>query len=111
MGSFAWYQEALAETHNMRTSWQTHALQDLEDIYQYISNDNVRAALDVSATIMELVERQLPFFPRSGRVGRIAGTRELVISKTQYIVVYEIVEEQINVLSILHTSQRWPEGF
>jgi addiction module RelE/StbE family toxin len=95
----------------MKINWQTLALQDLAAIYEYISIDTESAALMVTATIMELAQSQLPFFPRSGRVGRIAGTRELVVSKTPYIVVYEIIDEQINVLSILHTSQKWPKGF
>lgn len=94
-----------------RINWQSPALQDLAAVSLYIGSDNESAALGVATAIVELVNSQLPLFPRSGRVGRVAGTRELVVSKTPYIVVYEIVDEQVNILSILHTSQSWPEWF
>ena len=49
-------------------------------------------------------------FPSLGRVGRIAGTRELVIGGTSYIAVYRVRAGKLRILAILHTSQRWPEA-
>jgi toxin ParE1/3/4 len=45
-----------------------------------------------------------------GRVGRVAGTRELVLSRTPYIVIYELrgPDEEIYILRLLHGAQRWP---
>ena len=45
-----------------------------------------------------------------GRSGRVEGTRELVISRTPYLVVYrfEEVADQILIVRLLHGAQRWP---
>ncbi len=43
-----------------------------------------------------------------GRGGRVPGTRELVISRTPYIVVDA---DKVTILAILHGAQRWPEAF
>ena len=47
--------------------------------------------------------------PKMGRPGRIKGTRELVISSAPVIAVYRLKGTQrIEVLRMLHGSQRWP---
>jgi len=48
--------------------------------------------------------------PRMGRIGRIAGTRELVLSGTPYVVIYDLrnMDEQIYILRVLHGARRWP---
>jgi toxin ParE1/3/4 len=45
--------------------------------------------------------------PKLGRVGRISGTRELIAHK-HYCVVYEIDQETVWVLAIVHTARQWP---
>ncbi|CUX13478.1 Putative toxin Y4kP (fragment) [Agrobacterium deltaense RV3] len=44
-----------------------------------------------------------------GRVGRIRGTREAVLPDISYIIAYR-VDEDIEILTIIHTSQRWPSA-
>jgi toxin ParE1/3/4 len=46
-------------------------------------------------------------FPQPGRLGRVAGTRELVISETPFVVAYRIGADAVR---ILHGAQRWPGG-
>lgn len=48
--------------------------------------------------------------PYIGRTGRLAGTRELVISRTPYLVVYRVIRQrgQIQVLHFLHSAQLRP---
>lgn len=48
-------------------------------------------------------------FPESGRPGRIEGTRELVITRTPYIVAYRIAGDTLRILPVLHGARRWPE--
>jgi plasmid stabilization system protein ParE len=38
----------------------------------------------------------------------VAGTRELVVIGTPYIVIYRIEATAIVVLRVLHAAQRWP---
>jgi toxin ParE1/3/4 len=47
--------------------------------------------------------------PEIGRVGRIPGTRELVIPGLPYIVPYRVKSAAIQILGVLHTSQEWPQ--
>jgi plasmid stabilization system protein ParE len=53
--------------------------------------------------------RRLIDFPASGRVGRIAGTCELVINGTPYIAAYAVTETAVRILRVLHGSQEWLE--
>lgn len=46
--------------------------------------------------------------PQMGRPGRKKGTRELVISRTPFVVVYQVKGTRIEVIRLLHSSQQWP---
>ena len=52
--------------------------------------------------------RRLVDFPESGRPGRIAGTRELVIPRTPYVAAYVVLADRIRILRVLHGAQIWP---
>ena len=52
----------------------------------------------------------LETFPNLGRVGRVRGTREIAFPPLPFVAIYEIREEQIVVLRILHGAQRWPSA-
>ena len=54
---------------------------------------------------------RLAQFPAIGRLGRVEGTRELVISGTSYIVPYRVKADAVQIITILHSSQRWPAAF
>ncbi|HEV2336695.1 MAG TPA: type II toxin-antitoxin system RelE/ParE family toxin [Stellaceae bacterium] len=82
----------------------------LEDIYERIATENPAAAPRVIEQIRIAVER-LREFPAIGRPGRVAGTRELVIPGTPYIVPYRIKGEIVQIITVLHSAQRWPERF
>ena len=56
-----------------------------------------------------LAARRLLDFPESGRPGRLAGTRELVIPRTPYIAAYAVTADTVRVLRILHSAQMWPD--
>lgn len=49
-------------------------------------------------------------FLNSGRPGRRAGTRELVVDRTPYIVPYRVRGELVEVVRVLHGRQRWPDA-
>lgn len=89
--------------------WTRRARRNLDDIGDYIAQDNPAAA---ERTVRRIVEQVLglAFYPRIGRVGTVEDTRELVISDTPYIAVYRI-RERVEVLRIRHGAQRWPEAF
>lgn len=76
----------------------------------YIGRESVTAAL----TVHDLIEKrvaQLVDHPHLGREGRVEATRELVVVGTPFIVVYQIVPNQVQVLAVLHGAMRWPDNF
>ena len=94
----------------MRIIWTEPAAGALERIQDYIARDNPRAAWEVAQAIREAV-KLLSDHPRLGRTGRVRGTYELVIVGLSYIVPYRVKEQHIQILSVYHTSRKWPEIF
>jgi addiction module RelE/StbE family toxin len=82
----------------------------LEDIKERIAADNPAAAARMIERIRDAVSR-LAGFPASGRPGRVVGTRELMIAGTPYIVPYRVKGDAVQIITILHSAQRWPERF
>ncbi len=92
----------------MTLIWSRQAVVDLTKLRRYIEEQDPGAASEVATRILEAVG-QLEQFPGIGPPGRIAGTRELVIKRTPYLVVYRIGREAVHLLRIFHTRQKWPE--
>jgi plasmid stabilization system protein ParE len=84
------------------------AIGRLEAIGTHIEADNPAAAARVVGTIALAVQR-LGRAPGRGRPGRLRGTRELVVVGTPYIVAYRVHANDIEVLTVQHGAQRWPD--
>ncbi len=94
----------------MIITWTPLAQADLIAIVDYLLELNSIAAIAAEQRITEAIE-QLADFPGLGRPGRVASTRELVITDTPYIAAYRAQREQIEVLRVLHGTRKWPETF
>ena len=94
----------------MRVRWTTPAAKALLAVQDYIARENPRAAFEVAQHIRLAVD-QLREHPKMGRDGRVRGTYELVIHGIPYIVPYRIGGKEVQVLSVYHTSRKWPESF
>lgn len=86
--------------------WMELARADLLAIVDYISDDNPDAAQRVKDDI-EAKTGNLLDFPRMGRLGRVEGTRELVVW-ANYIIVYQENAFTVRILRVLHAAQQWP---
>ena len=95
----------------MKLIWSPEALQDLSDIRAFIAQDDPEAAKAIVARIVALLQDQLPRNPESGRAGRVAGTRELVVSGTPFVVPYRVRKPEIDILRVYHAARMWPESF
>jgi toxin ParE1/3/4 len=42
-------------------------------------------------------------------MGRIAGTRELVVPPLPYIIVYQVKSSAVHILRVYHGARNWPE--
>ncbi len=92
----------------MRVRWLRKALRNLDDEAAYIATDDRAAASLVVQRVIAAVE-MLAEQPGLGRPGRVAGTRELVVLKTRYIVPYRVRADSVEVLRVFHTSRRLPD--
>lgn len=88
----------------MTLYWTAEALQDREDIYSYIEQDNPSAALALDDLTAEKSSMLLTH-PKMGRIGRASNTFELIVH-SNYMVVYEILQTQIQILRVVHTSRQ-----
>jgi len=94
----------------MTLIWSPAAIADLAALRAYIASDDLAAAQRVALHIIRSVETFLPNSPEMGRPGRIPGTRELVITRTPYIVPYRLVGNTVQVLRVFHSARRWPDA-
>lgn len=88
--------------------WTRRARRRLDEIGSRISEDNPPAATRVVAAIAYGIA-QLREAPSRGRPGRIQNTRELVIVGTPYLVAYRVHTNDIEILTIQHGAQLWPD--
>lgn len=90
----------------MRVIWTPEAQQDRADIWDYIAADNPRAAARIDELFSQAAAR-LAEHPKLGRSGKIAGTRELIPHES-YRLVYEVGQETVWLLALVHTARQWP---
>jgi len=68
--------------------WTPEAIQDRDNIYNYIEAANPLAALDLDQ-LFEEKAALLINHPNLGRIGRVSGTRELVAHRN-YLLIYQV---------------------
>ncbi len=91
----------------MKLVWLPKAIANRDAQIDYIAEDDPNAAIEQGDRIEQQIS-QLVKHPEMGRAGRKQGTRELVISRTPFIVVYRIKGKRIELMRILHGSRQWP---
>jgi toxin ParE1/3/4 len=87
--------------------WLRRAIADRDAQLDTIAQDNPRAAIEQGDRIAHHVG-QLVQHAEMGRPGRVRGTRELVISRTPFVVVYRLKGKRIELLRLLHGARQWP---
>ena len=92
----------------MRVDWSSTAAADLKAIAELIEQDRgLETANRIARAIYESVQ-SLRTMPYRGRYGRLENTRELVMARLPYLVVYQVFAERLVILNVLHGAQRWP---
>jgi len=90
----------------LKLRWTRLALADFLGAQEHIAKDNPLVAQAVAQRIDEAA-RGLLDQPHMGRLGHIEGTREQVVSKTPYLIVYRVHGPEIELLRIWHGRQDW----
>jgi plasmid stabilization system protein ParE len=97
-------------TPEVKIVWTRQATRHLRAAYDYWVRERSPSAGDAMLrrifSAVDLSERH----PEAGRRGRIAGTRELVILATPFLVAYR-ARRKIEVLALLHGARKWPDRF
>ena len=90
--------------------WSASSVRHLQQVVDYLQGESSGGAIIVRRRILQTARRagQMPF---SGRVGRIDGTREAVVPRTPYIVVYRVSAQTVEIVGIWHAARLWPESF
>ena len=91
---------------DLALEWRPTAVADLLAIVDYIADDHPQAAQALKDELAVKVAR-LAVFPRACRIGRVTGTREMVV-RPNYLVIYAEDGRVVTVLRILHAAQQWP---
>lgn len=73
----------------MKIVWTEPARQDLRQVFEYIAEDNPKAAGKL-LLVIKVRAVLLQANPHMGKMGRVDGTRELVITGAQYILPYRV---------------------
>ncbi len=92
----------------MIVRWLAAAIDDLVALRTHVWAADPEAATSIAQRIISAAS-VLERFPAIGRVGRIAGTRELVIAGTSYVIAYRVSDKTVDVLRVFHGAQKWPE--
>jgi len=95
----------------MKIEWTERATAHLRSAYDYWAEARSPAAAEkMLETIFSAVEI-LENYPAAGRRGRVAGTRELVILRTPFLIPYRVHHGSIQILALLHGARKWPDRF
>lgn len=92
----------------MRIEWTGAALINLADILDRLTEQSPQGAANLSAEIQGKTAR-LEANPKLYRAGRVRGTRECVVT-ADYLMVYRLTADAVQILRVLHTRQQWPES-
>ncbi len=90
----------------MRLVFDDRALDDLEQIFDWIAIDSPTNAERVVGRLFSSAELLLSF-PLMGRLGQVTGTFEWVVPRLPYVLVYEVDEDEqrVIVIAVLHGAR------
>ncbi|MDI2111779.1 type II toxin-antitoxin system RelE/ParE family toxin [Commensalibacter nepenthis] len=93
----------------MKLEWRPATEIDRDNIAEYIAKDNPRSAIALDLEFAKKAELARAN-PAMYRVGRISGTREIVV-QNNYVMVYKVDNKAkiITILRILHAAQQFPK--
>jgi addiction module RelE/StbE family toxin len=93
----------------VRIVWTRLALRDLDHARDFIAAANPKAARDTIERIDKALAALLAY-PDMGRPGQLKATRELVIVGTPFFIPYRVRDDRIELLGVIHSVRKWPDG-
>lgn len=90
----------------LKLRWTRPALADLIEAQEQISKENPQAAGEVAQRVWDSAAN-LVSNPKIGRAGHVAGTREWVVRRAPYLIVYRERPGELEILRVWHTRRDW----
>jgi len=91
----------------VKVVWSPRTIGHLVRLRRYVAKDSEKNAALVASRIVRTVDL-LESHPEIGRPGRIAGTRELLVPDTGYVIPYRVRREHLELIAVFHGRQKWP---
>ena len=87
--------------------WTIPAALSLDAVIAAIAAENPRAAKRIGERIVSATEHlaRNPFF---GRIGHVAGTREIALSDIPYVITYRVLDDEVQIARVVHAHRDWP---
>lgn len=89
----------------MRVKWSKNAYFDLFEADLYLKQQNPAKAKEMALAVRS-AESLLCEYPGVAREGRIFGTREYILKKFPYLIVFRVLPEELEILAFFHTSRQ-----
>lgn len=97
----------MVRTKKLPIRWDKLAKNNLDDIFEYISEDSITAARRVKKELVKLAH-SLNDFPEKFSVEEFLVNEPenfRSVTKWSYKIIYEVTEEYIIIVDVFHTSQ------
>ncbi|NNM73117.1 type II toxin-antitoxin system RelE/ParE family toxin [Enterovirga aerilata] len=91
----------------MKVRWTSPALRQLRAAETYLQQADRKAAARIVRRIEEAAGR-LARTPHIGRPMPQRDVRELVVSGTRYIIIYQVERDEVLILALFHERQQRP---
>lgn len=88
----------------MKIVWRARARADIVALVSYLERESPKSAARVRDEILDAVG-VLSMWPAMAKEIR-DGVRELVVTRTPYVVIYRLTRERVTVLRVIHTSRK-----
>src|SRR5262249_22125969 len=90
----------------MKIVWSPLALERVDEIVDYVAQENLEAARLLAIELFGAVER-LEKFPESGRIVPEINRRNIrEIIQGKYRIIYRVEDKQVAILTVRHLRQR-----
>jgi toxin ParE1/3/4 len=87
--------------------WTDEARADVIGFTNWLHERNPASAARVAEDVLISIE-VLDQFPHCGRTGRVADTREPVVARRPYVVIYRVIQGDVVILRVVHDARLWP---
>ena len=88
----------------MKVVWSSQAISELEQIQEFIEQESPRGAQRIWVRIVQRVASQT-IMPLAAPLEGEGPARRLVITRTPYIVLYQVADDELRVEAVFHAAQ------